>query len=305
MTDVEIRPFRADIPEEVLTDLRRRIAATRLPTKELVEDRSQGVQLAMLRELARYWTTEYDFQRLEARLNALPQVTTEIDGLDIHFIHVRSRHENALPLIMTHGWPGSIIELLETVGPLTDPTAHGGTVHGRTRRRYRCTVCNKTFSRRAASSRWRGACGRSAELAALTRLLADPACRLLTQQPDTHHLRLGYFGASTGAGAALVAAAERPNVVGAVVSRGGRPDLAGSDLARVRAPTLLIVGGHDLPVIKLNRAAFAQLCVEKRLAIIPGASHLFEEPGTLLEVARLARVVHTLPCPHRGSLWDG
>jgi dienelactone hydrolase len=162
-------------------------------------------------------------------------------------------------------------------------------VHGRTRRRYRCTVCNKTFSRRAASSRWRATCGRSAELAALTRLLADPACRLLTQQPDTHHLRLGYFGASTGAGAALVAAAERPNVVGAVVSRGGRPDLAGSDLARVRAPTLLIVGGHDLPVIKLNRAAFAQLCVEKRLAIIPAASHLFEEPGTLDEVARLAR----------------
>src|SRR5262245_28324143 len=127
MTDVEIRPFRADIPEETLTDLRRRIAATRLPSKELVEDRSQGVQLATLRELARYWTTEYDFQRLAARLNALPQFTTEIDGVEIHFIHVRSRHENALPLIMTHGWPGSVIELLDTVGPLTDPTAHGGT----------------------------------------------------------------------------------------------------------------------------------------------------------------------------------
>jgi pimeloyl-ACP methyl ester carboxylesterase len=126
MTDVEIRPFRADISEEALTDLRRRIAATRLPTKELVEDRSQGVQLATLRELARYWSTEYDFQRIEARLSALPQFTTEINGVNIHFIHVRSRHENALPLIMTHGWPGSVIELLETIGPLTDPTAHGG-----------------------------------------------------------------------------------------------------------------------------------------------------------------------------------
>src|SRR4029434_2671171 len=127
MTDVEIRPFRADIPEEALTDLRRRIAATRWPTKELVQDRSQGVQLATLRELARYWTTEYDWRKCEARLNALPQCTTEIDGVEIHFIHVRSRHENALPLIMTHGWPGSVIELLETVGPLTDPTSHGGT----------------------------------------------------------------------------------------------------------------------------------------------------------------------------------
>ena len=107
--------------------MRRRIAATRWPTKELVEDRSQGVQLATLQELARYWTTEYDWRKCEARLNALPQFTTEIDGVEIHFIHVRSRHENALPLIMTHGWPGSVIELLETVGPLTDPTAHGGT----------------------------------------------------------------------------------------------------------------------------------------------------------------------------------
>ena len=107
--------------------MRRRLAATRWPTKELVEDRSQGVQLATLRELARYWTTEYDWRKCEARLNALPQFTTEIDGVEIHFIHVRSRHENALPLIMTHGWPGSVIELLETVGPLTDPTAHGGT----------------------------------------------------------------------------------------------------------------------------------------------------------------------------------
>jgi pimeloyl-ACP methyl ester carboxylesterase len=124
--DESIRPFRAKVSDEALADLRRRIAATRLPTKELVEDRSQGVQLATLRELARYWTTEYDWRTCEARLNALPQFTTEIDGVDIHFIHVRSRHENALPLIMTHGWPGSVIELLETVGPLTDPTSHGG-----------------------------------------------------------------------------------------------------------------------------------------------------------------------------------
>ena len=126
-TAVEIRPFQVDIPEEELDDLRRRIGATRWPSKELVEDRSQGVQLATMQELARYWANEYDFGRIEARLNALPQFTTEIDGVNIHFIHVRSRHEDALPLIMTHGWPGSVIELLETVGPLTDPTAHGGT----------------------------------------------------------------------------------------------------------------------------------------------------------------------------------
>jgi pimeloyl-ACP methyl ester carboxylesterase len=126
-TATEIRPFQLDIPEDQLADLRRRIAATRWPTKELVDDRSQGVQLATMQELARYWTTEYDFGRIEARLNALPQFTTEIDGVNIHFIHVRSQHENALPLIMTHGWPGSVTELLETVGPLTDPTAYGGT----------------------------------------------------------------------------------------------------------------------------------------------------------------------------------
>ena len=125
-TAVEIRPFDLEIPQEQIDDLRRRIEATRLPSKELVEDRSQGVQLATIQELARYWTTEYDFGRLEARLNALPQFTTEIDGVEIHFIHVRSQHEDALPLIMTHGWPGSVIELLETIGPLTDPTAHGG-----------------------------------------------------------------------------------------------------------------------------------------------------------------------------------
>jgi pimeloyl-ACP methyl ester carboxylesterase len=121
-----IRPFRVDIAEEALEDMRRRLAAVRWPTKELVDDRSQGVQLATIRELARYWATEYDWQRCEARLNALPQFKTEIDGVDVHFIHVKSRHEDALPLIMTHGWPGSVIELLETVGPLTDPTAHGG-----------------------------------------------------------------------------------------------------------------------------------------------------------------------------------
>jgi pimeloyl-ACP methyl ester carboxylesterase len=125
-TPTEIRPFTVDIPEEDLTELRRRIEATRLPTKELVEDRSQGVQLATIRELATYWGTEYDWRKVEARLNALPQFTTEIDGVDIHFIHVKSRHENALPLIITHGWPGSVIELLDVVGPLTDPTAHGG-----------------------------------------------------------------------------------------------------------------------------------------------------------------------------------
>jgi pimeloyl-ACP methyl ester carboxylesterase len=124
--ETEIRPFRVDVPDEAIADLRRRIAVTRWPSGELVADRSQGVQLATIRELARYWTNEYDWHACEARLNALPQFKTEIDGVDIHFIHVRSQHENALPLIMTHGWPGSVIELLETVGPLTDPAAHGG-----------------------------------------------------------------------------------------------------------------------------------------------------------------------------------
>ena len=121
-----IRPFAIDASEADLDDLRRRIAATRLPTRELVQDRSQGVQLATIEELARYWAEDYDFGRIEARLNALPQFITEIDGVDIHFIHLRSKHEDAMPLIMTHGWPGSVIELLETIGPLTDPTAHGG-----------------------------------------------------------------------------------------------------------------------------------------------------------------------------------
>jgi pimeloyl-ACP methyl ester carboxylesterase len=125
-TDGAIRPFQVEFPEEALEDLRQRIAATRLPSTELVDDRSQGVQLAAIKELARHWATDYDWRACEARLNALPQFITEIDGVDVHFIHVRSPHENALPLIITHGWPGSVIELLETVGPLTDPTAHGG-----------------------------------------------------------------------------------------------------------------------------------------------------------------------------------
>ncbi len=121
-----IRPFHVNIPEERLEDLRRRIAAARWPSKELVADRSQGVQLATGEAIARYWASGYDMRRLEAKLNALPQFTTEADGLGIHFIHVRSQHEDALPLIITHGWPGSVVELLEVVGPLTDPTGHGG-----------------------------------------------------------------------------------------------------------------------------------------------------------------------------------
>ena len=121
-----IRPFQLDISDKEVAELRQQIASTRWPTKELVPDRSQGVQLATARELARYWATDADCGRLESRLNALPQFKTQIDGVDIHFIHVRSSHENALPLIMTHGWPGSVIELLETVGPLTDPSAYGG-----------------------------------------------------------------------------------------------------------------------------------------------------------------------------------
>src|SRR5213595_944561 len=125
-TATEIRPFQFDIQEEALEDLRRRIEATRLPSKELVEDRSQGVQLVTIQALATYWVTDYDLGRVEARLNALPQFTTEIDGVNIHFIHVRSPHENALPLIMTHGWPGSVMEMIDSVGPLIDPTAHGG-----------------------------------------------------------------------------------------------------------------------------------------------------------------------------------
>ena len=123
---VPIHSFRFEATQEAIDDLRRRIVATRWPSKELVQDRSQGVQLAAIQALAQFWTTEYDWRTAEAKLNALPQFTTEIDGLTIHFIHVRSPHEDALPLIMTHGWPGSVIELLETIGPLTDPTANGG-----------------------------------------------------------------------------------------------------------------------------------------------------------------------------------
>ncbi len=124
---VDIRPFHIDIPQGELDDLRARLNAARLPTKELVDDASQGVQLATLQAVANYWATEYDWRKVEAKLNALPQYKTKIDGLDVHFIHVKSRHENALPLIITHGWPGSVIEMLDVIGPLTDPTAHGGT----------------------------------------------------------------------------------------------------------------------------------------------------------------------------------
>ena len=126
MADLTIRPFEVHVPDADLADLRRRIAATRWAPRELVTDRSQGVQLATIQALVAYWSTGYDWRACEAKLNALPQFTTEIDGLDIHFIHVKSRHENALPLIITHGWPGSVIELLEVVGPLTDPAEHGG-----------------------------------------------------------------------------------------------------------------------------------------------------------------------------------
>src|SRR5690242_12917458 len=126
-TGSAIRPFSVEIPQDALDDLRRRLAATRWPSRELVGDRSQGVQLAAIEAVCRYWAGEYEGRRVESRLNALPQFTTEIDGVDVHFVHVRSRHEDALPLIMTHGWPGSVIELLDSIGPLTDPTAHGGT----------------------------------------------------------------------------------------------------------------------------------------------------------------------------------
>ncbi len=121
-----IRPFRIDIPEADLVDLRRRLAAVRWPDKETVADESQGVPLATIQELVRHWQTDYDWRKVEARLNALPQFITEIDGVDIHFIHIRSKHDNALPLIVTHGWPGSIIEQLKIIDPLTNPTAHGG-----------------------------------------------------------------------------------------------------------------------------------------------------------------------------------
>jgi Epoxide hydrolase N terminus len=124
--DIDVRPFDVKIPDEAIDDLRRRVRATRWPESETVTDQSQGVPLATMKELARYWTDDYDLRRYEARLNAFPQFLTEIDGLDIHFIHVRSPHENALPLIITHGWPGSVIEMLNVIGPLSDPGAHGG-----------------------------------------------------------------------------------------------------------------------------------------------------------------------------------
>jgi Epoxide hydrolase N terminus len=123
VTATDIRPFHVEIPDEQINDLRQRIAATQWPDKETVADQSQGVQLATMQKLARYWGTEYDWRKVEARLNALPQSITEIDGLDIHFIHVRSQHEDALPLIVNHGWPGSVIEQLKVIDPLTDPTA--------------------------------------------------------------------------------------------------------------------------------------------------------------------------------------
>src|ERR671934_2986369 len=123
--DTAVRPFQVNVPEAELTELRKRINATKWPERETVTDQSQGVQLATIQKLARYWATEYDWRKVEAKLNAVPQFMTEIDGLDIHFIHVRSEHENALPLIVTHRWPGSIIEQLKIIGPLTDPTAHG------------------------------------------------------------------------------------------------------------------------------------------------------------------------------------
>ena len=122
----EVRPFHVEFPEEAIDDLRRRVEATRWPSKELVADRSQGVQLATVQALVRYWLDGYDWRRCEEKLNALPQFKTEIDGVDVHFIHVKSPHPNALPLIMTHGWPGSVVEMVDSVGPLTDPPAHGG-----------------------------------------------------------------------------------------------------------------------------------------------------------------------------------
>ena len=151
-----VRPFRVHYPDEALADLKHRIAATRWPEKEIVADQSQGVQLATVQKLARYWETKYDWRKCEAKLNALPNFITQIDGVDIHFIHVRSKHQNALPVIITHGWPGSIIEQLKIIDPLTNPTAHGGSAsdafdlvipslpgHGfqRSRRRPDGTLC--------------------------------------------------------------------------------------------------------------------------------------------------------------------
>src|SRR4051794_16852260 len=160
----DIRTFHIDIPDEQIDDLRRRIAATRWQSKELVDDRSQGVQLATMKELARYWTTDYDWRGCEAKINALPQFTTEIDGVDIHFIHVRSPHENALPLIMTHGWPGSVVELLETVGPLTDRPRTAATPRTPSTsccRRYPATASRVSRPRSAGTRPASGKPGRS------------------------------------------------------------------------------------------------------------------------------------------------
>src|SRR3954468_7277483 len=129
-TPTPIRPFTIEISDAAVADLRARVVATRFPDEETVDDSSQGVQLATMQALVRYWGTEYDLRRVERRLNALPQFLTEIHGRDIHFIHVKSRHENALPVILIHGWPGSVVEMLDVVGPLTDPTAHGGSAGG-------------------------------------------------------------------------------------------------------------------------------------------------------------------------------
>jgi hypothetical protein len=144
-SEIDIRPFRVDMPDEAIADLRRRIAATRSPSKELVADRSQGVQLATIQELTRYWATDYDWRACEARLNALPQFKTGIDGVEIHFIHVRSRHENALPLIITHGWPGSVIELLGVVG--RSPTRSRTAASLRTRFTWSSRPCPATACR--------------------------------------------------------------------------------------------------------------------------------------------------------------
>ena len=151
-----VRPFRIDVPEEALTDLRRRIAATVWPERETVGDTSQGVPLAMLQELARHWATDYDWRRCEARLGALPQFTTEIDGLDIHFLHVRSQHEEALPLLVNHGWPGSVVEQLKIIEPLVDPTAHGGSApscRDRTCRRWMSSPSISVVNCGSAASR--------------------------------------------------------------------------------------------------------------------------------------------------------
>src|SRR3712207_4248951 len=145
-TTPAIRPFRVDIPEEALVDLRRRIASTQWPDKETVADQSQGVPLATIQELARYWATDYDWRTCEAKLHALPQFITEIDGLDIHFIHVRSKHADALPLVVTHGWPGSIIEQLKIIDPLTNPTAHGGSASDRKSTRLNSSHANISYA---------------------------------------------------------------------------------------------------------------------------------------------------------------